>query len=365
MHVKKAIPLLSWLLLVSHLASAQNVRIGVFGLFRPHELTLAALPDAAIVVRAGQQSFVLEWSSGREVAQIRISGDAMMLEVGSQTVQASQINASSRSGGAVDFVLAVPGKINRRYSGTLEVKSTLGVLVPIVGMDLETAVASVVQAESAPNTSLEALKAQAVATRSYFVAAKGRHHNFDFCDTTHCQFLREPPAPGSRAALATRSTQGLVLAYRDRPFAAMFTRSCSGRTRTPAELGVSNHGYPYFPVVCDYCRTHPAHWSSQVSQDDADRLIRFGEAARLEIGRRLGWNAVPSNDFTRRALAQQVLLEGSGQGHGIGLCQRGARAMAAAGADFRQILDHYYPNATLVTVNSGVRRWASFQKVAE
>src|ERR1039458_7897639 len=39
----------------------------------------------------------------------------------------------------------------------------------------------------------EALKALAVAARSYFVAGKGRHRDFDFCDTTHCQFLREAP----------------------------------------------------------------------------------------------------------------------------------------------------------------------------
>jgi hypothetical protein len=41
-------------------------------------------------------------------------------------------------------------------------------------------------------------------------------------------------------------------------------------------------------------------------------------------------------------------LEGTGKGHGIGLCQAGARAMAQSGATFREILDHYYPNTTLV-----------------
>src|SRR6266571_2973368 len=61
-------------------------------------------------------------------------------------------------------------------------------------MDRETATASVVAAENTPDTPLEALKAQAVAARSYFVAGRGRHHDFDFCDTTHCQFLREPPS---------------------------------------------------------------------------------------------------------------------------------------------------------------------------
>ena len=43
------------------------------------------------------------------------------------------------------------------------------------------------------------------------------------------------------------ATRGLVLAYRDQAVAAMFTRSCGGRTRTPQEVGLSSHAYPYFP----------------------------------------------------------------------------------------------------------------------
>ena len=323
----------------------------MFGLFHPQELTLTALPGAAVVVRAGRENFVLELSSDRDVAHIRITGDGMLMQIGDAAIRSSEIEAGSRDGGAVDFLLAVPGKISRRYSGKLEVKDIRGDLVPVVIMELEVAVASAVQAESARDTSLEALKAQAVATRSYFVAAKGRHRDFDFCDTTHCQFLREPPAPASRAVFAAKSTSGLVLAYRDRPFAAMFTRSCSGRTRTPAEPGGSDQEYPYFAVDCDYCRTHPWRWRSRLTRDDADRLIRLGESGRLEVCRRLGWNAVPSNNFTVRGTAQPVLLYGSGQGHGIGLCQQGAGSMAAAGADFRKILDHYYPNASLISVH--------------
>jgi len=60
------------------------------------------------------------------------------------------------------------------------------------------------------------------------------------------------------------------------------------------------------------------------------RISSFGE----------GWNAVPSNNFTSRE-GGQVILEGAGQGHGIGLCPE-------AGGSFRQILDHYFPNTALI-----------------
>ncbi len=56
---------------------------------------------------------------------------------------------------------------------------------------------------------------------------------------------------------------------------------------------------------------------------------------------------MPSNNFTSRQEGEQVILEGAGQGHGIGLCQRGAKAMAEKSSSFRQILNYYFPNTTL------------------
>ena len=57
---------------------------------------------------------------------------------------------------------------------------------------------------------------------------------------------------------------------------------------------------------------------------------------------------MPSNDFLAKKESDHVILNGTGEGHGIGLCQSGARAMAEEGSDFRQILTHYYPNTTIV-----------------
>jgi len=118
-------------------------------------------------------------------------------------------------------------------------------------MDREIAVASVVAAEMPPGTPLEALKAQAVIARAYFAAAGPRHDAFDFCDSTHCQFLREPPQPGTEAFLAANETRGMVLAYLGRPLAAMYSASCGGQTRA---LESEGPGYSYRSVSCDFCR---------------------------------------------------------------------------------------------------------------
>jgi stage II sporulation protein D len=247
-------------------------------------------------------------------------------------------------------VLSVPGKISRQYQGRLEISSISGELVPVVTMDLETAVASVVAAENLPEEPIEAAKAQAVAVRSYFAAGNGRHKDFDYCDTTHCQFVRSPPQSQSVAFKATNATRGLVLVSDSRVFAAMYTRKCSGFTRTPSELGLPSGNYPYYSVECRYCSQHPARWQSRISIEEANGLRPLNEASRLEIARKLGWNAVPSTDFTIKRDGGQIVLEGVGQGHGIGLCQAGAKAMAEHGADFRQILDHYYPNTEITSL---------------
>jgi stage II sporulation protein D len=337
------------LILASSLALAQDVHIGVLGLFHPRQFTVSAADGNAIVVHAGQESFVLEKSSGVNAAQIRALGSMMVVRVGSHVVHTSDLTVGGRASGPADFLLAVPGKITRHYRGTLKLKPGSGALVAVVSMDLETAVASVVAAESLSGVPLEALKAQAIAARSYFVAGKGRHSEFDFCDATHCQFLRAPPGPGC-AAEAASATRGLVMVYQSQPFAAMYTRSCSGRTRTPEELGLSPGAYPYYPVDCKYCREHPSRWQSRISARDAASLRSSDESSRLKIDRRLGWSTAPSNSFARRNEGDQVILEGTGQGHGIGLCQSGARAMAEEGANFQQILSHYYPNATIVSL---------------
>ena len=130
----------------------------------------------------------------------------------------------------------------------------------------------------------------------------------------------------------------------------MYTRSCSGRTRTPAELGIPSAAYPYYSVECKYCRMHPVHWSSRISAQEAAALHSSDETARLDIDRRLGWDVVPSNDFSmKQEESGQIILEGTGQGHGIGLCQSGAKAMAEQGLGFRRILTHYYPNTAIVS----------------
>lgn len=325
----------------------EAVSVSLLGLFHARELVVSAPVGHALVLQAGEQNMVLE-DSELSSATVRIDGSDLVVSSAKQEVRAVDVKLAGRANQPEDFFLEIPGRIKRRYRGSLAIRASSGSLLAVVTLDLEIAVASVVAAESAPGTPTEALKAYAIAARSYFVAGRGRHRTFDFCDTTHCQFLRTPPPASSPVAQAVEATRGLVLAYQSRLFAAMYTRSCSGRTRTPSQEGLPTKVYPYYSVECDHCRKHPVLWTSNLDLEDAASLRPSDEGARLAVAQRLGWSAVPSNEFSLTKNGDRLLLAGVGNGHGIGLCQAGAKAMAEAGAGFREILEHYYPNTDIV-----------------
>jgi len=318
---------------------AKNVRIGVLGLFHPRQIVLSAMPGNPLECMSTDERLPVQ-----DHLELQLAQTSIKITAGARTLSVVSIACGDSQGGQAEFTVTVPGKISRRYFGKVEIKPQPRELIIVIEMDLEIAVASVVAAESPPHAPLEALKAQAVATRSFLLAGKGRHRNFDFCDTTHCQFLREPPAPEVAAFQATTATRGLVLAYRDKVFAAMYSSSCGGRTHSLEELGLPVRGYPYFGVVCDYCHRPPQKWVAEISEADAATLTGT-ESSRLKLARKLGWKVLPSNSYSSHREGGDVVLEGVGVGHGIGLCQRGAADMARHGATFQQILEHYYPNA--------------------
>jgi stage II sporulation protein D len=329
-------------LAATHLSGATSrTRVEVMGLFHPNLLIVESAPGESLIVTARERGAVVCDVARKRFAVTR-SGSNIQFETGAGSKTADEVTLSGHRGDA-EFVLSVPGKLRRIYRGGLSVTSDGKKLIAVVEMDLETAVASIVAAESPAGAPLEALKAQAVVSRSYVVAGGPRHRYADFCDTTHCQFLRSPPAGGTPTFQAVAATAGLVLAWRGKAFPAMYSASCGGRTHSLAETGLTGQDYPFFAVNCPQCRRAPEIWTSKLPGQIAPQT----ESERIKLGRELGWSAVPSNTFTAATDATGSFLTGSGRGHGIGLCQIGASGMAQGGANFTRILEHYFPNTTI------------------
>lgn len=327
--------------------TSQDFRIGVLSLFRPQEVMVEpASPQPVVISAAGAAPFVLNGEAGHQRLTFRLDHGQVL----AGNVSASSWSVAARDSTAASFRVSIAGKIRRAYRGRLTLLARGGELVLVVTMDRETAVRSIVAAESAPNTPMEALKAQAVVTRS-FLSAGPRHSDFDFCDTTHCQFLRSPPPADSPAARAVEATRGLVLFWHGAPLAAMYSGRCGGTTRSLRDVGMDpGDGYPYFSVRCSYCLRHPVRWQSRIA-GNAPSPKPENERQRIAEARQWGWSAVPGSQFTVDRNHDAWVLEGSSLGHGVGLCQFGAAGMAAEGAGFREILGHYYPNTEIVAAD--------------
>lgn len=266
---------------------AATVHISVLSSFHPVQFELKPAKGQILVVESQGRTELLQGER-----TIPLTGPAKV---------------AGRNGAMVRFQLSAPGAAPREYIGKLEVRRSGGELLAIVEMDRETAVAAIVEAEGAAGLPFEARKAQAVVTRSYLAGAHNRHEGFDFCDTEHCQLLKDVPPSTSTASRATLATQGQVLTYKGEIIAAMYSANCGGHTKSLSQTkwegaAIPQPGYPFFSVACP--------------------------------------------------------LRGKASGHGVGMCQLGAIAIAEHGYPARIILGHYFPGTTVATVATGMPKAA-------
>lgn len=265
-------------------------------------------------------------------------------------------------------------------------------------MPVEDYVRGVVAAEGSTESEPEALKALAIASRTYVLKNLGRHgrDGFDFCTTTHCQRYR-PADSDSLAAVSSavtdtvESTKGEVLRDSNNELVdSYFSASCGGTTANLATLWGGNAPSYLRGVEDEYCASEAHHsWTDVISQKQmlkalqtdprtniGERLLdvsvaRTDASGRAEliiiegnrritlkgwdfkiiIGRALGWNLLKSSRFKISRSGSNFVFRGNGFGHGLGLCQEGAHVMAARGAGYRQILNKYFPSTHIAGEN--------------
>jgi stage II sporulation protein D len=266
----------------------------------------------------------------------------------------------------------------------LRIQGRDNLLLLTLTMPLEGYVTAVLQGESASFKSDEALKAMAVAARTYAVRFGSRHRleGFDFCDTTHCQDLRignESP----RALAAVAATAGELLWFEGQPAATYYHRSCGGEIEGPGSLEPGLHVAYLQRHHDDYCIRTLDEWETEISKADLARALgrpvitlhvvarsdsgrvqqllindRAMSATdfRLAVGRRLGWDRLRSDLYEEQDAGQTIVFRGRGQGHGVGLCQAGAESMGEQGHSYREILAYYYPG-TAIGINAQGFSW--------
>ncbi len=264
----------------------------------------------------------------------------------------------------------------KRFTGKLDLFVLDSEILVVNVLGIEKYLSSVVGSEMPTKWPIEALKAQAIASRTYALKQKG-NNLFDIDSTQNNQVYNGLESRTYKTIRAVRSTRSLVLTYKNKLINALFHSSSGGMTENSQD--VWKNKYPYLSSVKDFDKNNPKfRWQKNFSSYELANLFpKIGGLKDIEIlditstGRikivkligaygsdqmsgvvlrkRLGLNSnfvrfkffeeELNNKFsTKRGL----IVFGQGSGHGVGMSQWGAKYLAARGQKAERILKYFY-----------------------
>jgi stage II sporulation protein D len=283
-------------------------------------------------------------------------------------------NASPLAGDRFEFD-------GRLYRGTFQ-RQDDGTIVNVV--NLEEYLYSVVSREMPPSWPDAALGAQAICARTYVLQRSDPRRNYDLVPSQLDQVYGGVAGESPGGIAAVDATRGAVLGFGGGFASIAYSSCCGGHTESSADAW-GNVALPYLSgVVCPWCSDSPNfHWQRSLEFDMiSQRLTRSlppgsrvadvridardasGRARTISVVTDLGATPISGSLFRRSVGARVVpsllignvaripdaggvLLEGSGSGHGVGLCQWGAHGMALGGHSATEILGLYFPGTDI------------------
>jgi len=295
-------------------------------------------------------------------------------------------NRTDLEGDAICFVPEKVGALRvgrNNYPGVLVIeRNSRGGLRLVNLLDIEEYLTGVLFSEMPSKFPLEALKAQAVAARSYAVYMMAQGDGFLRPDE-RSQVYGGSAAINEKSREIVKQTAGEILTFSEKLIPAYYSSTCGGMTVKADDVfafpsaAPLNHNSP-----CGFCSDSPFyHWSASFSIEevvekfDLSRVCRYPEvgvtatdsmrrAKEISLLDRQGnvLRSLSASSFRRtlnrglplrrrmlstridsiETASGRVAIEGRGFGHGVGLCQYGARGLARRGDDYRRILSFYY-----------------------
>lgn len=256
-------------------------------------------------------------------------------------------------------------------------------------MELEEYIIEVVAGEVYPTYEPEALKAQAVAARTYLyykMSGGGCANGGDICtNSAHCQAFKSQEQMHSQwgsnyekyynaIASAVTETAGEIIKYANKPICALYHSSSVGNTEDCVSVFGGSHPYLISVETTADKSEEELTQSLTLTKEEFIKKINAafddvnidsisikiasytaaGRVATVQIGEKtikatalrtaLG---LRSTDFTFENNQTSITFYMKGHGHGVGMSQHGAQAMAQEGYDYKQILTHYYTGTTI------------------
>ncbi len=278
-----------------------------------------------------------------------------------------------------------PHAVSQRWAvyGHLEITARDEHLLIVNVVDLEAYVAGVVSSEVNPDWHEELLRTQAVAARTYVLYKKLENaaQPFDVYASVQDQVYTGRQKVNRAVLDAVNRTRGQVLTYEGRPIFAVYSSTTAGPTEDAVNVWAKD--LPYLKgVACPFDRKSPWYeWRATIPFDVVEARLKeegypIGWLATLtpygmtaagrvkdmrilhsrgelvitgqEFRRILGYAKVRSTRFSIERIDRHVVFAGKGAGHGVGLCQWGAKEMAELGYPYQSILRYYYPGTEIL-----------------
>ncbi|MCG2677603.1 SpoIID/LytB domain-containing protein [bacterium] len=240
--------------------------------------------------------------------------------------------------------------------------------------------------EISPAWPLEAMKAQAVASRTLALYRKRRSRakDYDLDATIFAQIYRGMEGEDRRTNQAVEETRGKVLTYQGKIVNSIFHATCGGHTEEAKNVWAGSRE-PYLKSIpCTFCKDSPYYqWEKRIKKGDLRNVLEekgldlsrireieitekspTGRAVRIAIRHRKATQPLMANNFrlfigpdlmrsvlfTVSKEKNEFIFRGHGWGHGVGMCQWGAKGMAEKGKDYKEILKHYYTGVEIEKV---------------
>ncbi len=286
---------------------------------------------------------------------------------------------------ALNSIIEVNAK---RYRGAIELRKVKGFIYVINIVKATGYLMSVVPGEIPAGWEREALKAQAVAARTYLFhhlgRSRGRGDLYDLASDSSSQVYKGMEAEKPSTTDAVLATSGEIILHKNMPIASFFHSTCGGKTIDGKYIWGGNDVTYLRGVACDFCKESTKYaWESQFTLEELRAYLHKGrgpigaikgisfkkkdgrvvEASIVHAGGRVTLSGndfrllfpedkIKSLCFTSKKITSGLALSGRGWGHGVGMCQWGARGMAKKGFAYKSILRHYYSNITIDRVQN-------------
>jgi stage II sporulation protein D len=263
----------------------------------------------------------------------------------------------------------------RSYRGTFQ-RLDDGQIVNLV--DLEEYLCSVVAREMPARWPSGALEAQSICARTYVLQRSDPRRPYDLIPSELDQVYEGVASETPGATDAVSATAGQVLHFGGRFARIAYSSCCGGHTEALADAWGGTPVTYLNGVVCTWCSASPNYrWTRVISangpfgamqdlriteRDPSGRARAFAIVtdrdntviAATALRRTLGTRVLPSllvSKIERDAAAQSFMIAGGGLGHGVGLCQWGARGMAQEGCAAPEIVGFYFPGTVVDNLN--------------